>query len=156
LPPRILCGPRPAGGGSALRRIVATGLATVLCGCAGMTGTGQAPSTAIGREGMLRTTLDNGLKVILVEDHSAPVVALNVWVRVGSADERPDQWGMAHVHEHMLFKGTDKYGVGQIAATVEGAGGNINAFTSYDMTVYHITMASQDAGVGVDVLSDAV
>ncbi|HTO05889.1 MAG TPA: pitrilysin family protein [Myxococcota bacterium] len=105
---------------------------------------------------MLRTTLDNGLKVILVEDHSAPVVALNVWVRTGSADERPDQWGMAHLHEHMLFKGTDKYGVGQIAATVEGAGGNINAFTSYDMTVYHITMASKDAPVGVDVLSDAV
>ena len=105
---------------------------------------------------MLRTTLDNGLKVILVEDHSAPVVALNVWVRTGSADERPEQWGMAHVHEHMLFKGTEKRGVGEIAATVEGAGGNINAFTSYDMTVYHITMASQDAGVGVDVLSDAV
>src|SRR5215831_11849929 len=135
---------------------MATGLAAVLCGCAGMTGTGQAPSAAIGKDGMLRTTLDNGLKVILVEDHSAPVVALNVWVRTGSADERPDQWGMAHVHEHMLFKGTEKRGVGEIAATVEGAGGNINAFTSYDMTVYHITMASKDAGVGVDVLSDAV
>ncbi|MFI5316856.1 MAG: M16 family metallopeptidase [Myxococcota bacterium] len=105
---------------------------------------------------MVRTTLDNGLKVILVEDHSAPVVALNVWVRTGSADERPDQWGMAHVHEHMLFKGTERRGVGEIAATVEGAGGNINAFTSYDMTVYHITMASRDAAIGVDVLADAV
>ncbi|HXZ84141.1 MAG TPA: pitrilysin family protein, partial [Myxococcota bacterium] len=105
---------------------------------------------------MLRTTLDNGLSVVLVEDHSAPVVALNVWVHTGSADEKPEQWGMAHVHEHMLFKGTERRGVGEIAATVEGAGGNINAFTSYDMTVYHITMASQDAAVGVDVLSDAV
>jgi zinc protease len=105
---------------------------------------------------MLLTTLDNGLKVILVEDHSAPVVALNVWVHAGSADERLDQWGMAHVHEHMLFKGTEKHGVGEIAATVEGAGGNINAFTSYDMTVYHITMASRDAAVGVDVLADAM
>jgi zinc protease len=108
------------------------------------------------KDGMLRTTLDNGLSVILVEDHSAPVVALNVWVRTGSADERPDQWGMAHVHEHMLFKGTQRRGVGEIAATVEGAGGNINAFTSYDMTVYHITMASRDAATGVDVLADAV
>src|SRR5262249_60276324 len=106
LPPRILCGPRPAGGGSALRRIVATGLATVLCGCAGMTGTGQAPSTAIGREGMLRTTLDNGLKVILVEDHSAPVAALDVWVRVGSADERPDQRGVRQGHQSRLLRGT--------------------------------------------------
>ncbi|HTO68914.1 MAG TPA: pitrilysin family protein [Myxococcota bacterium] len=105
---------------------------------------------------MLRTKLDNGLSVVLVEDHSAPVVALNVWVRTGSADEKPEQWGMAHVHEHMLFKGTERRGVGEIAATVEGAGGNINAFTSFDMTVYHITMASQDAAVGVDVLSDAV
>jgi len=105
---------------------------------------------------MLQATLDNGLQVILVEDHSAPVVALNVWVRVGSADERDEQWGMAHVHEHMLFKGTERRGVGEIAATVEGAGGNINAFTSYDMTVYHITMASRDAAVGFDVLADAM
>ena len=88
---------------------------------------------------MLQTTLDNGLKVILVEDHSAPVVALNVWVRAGSADERPEQWGMAHVHEHMLFKGTQQFGVGEIAATVEGAGGNINAFTSlrHDRLPHH-------------------
>ena len=73
------------------------------------------------KDGMLRTTLPNGLEVILVEDHSAPVVALNVWVRVGSGDERDEQWGMAHVHEHMLFKGTERRGVGEIARTVEGA-----------------------------------
>jgi zinc protease len=108
------------------------------------------------RERLLRTTLENGLKVVLIEDHSAPVVALNVWVRTGSADERPDEYGMAHVFEHMLFKGTQRRAVGEIAATVEAAGGNINAFTSYDMTVYHITMASRDAGVGIDVLADAV
>ncbi len=128
-------------------------LVSVLCACALVPTPGpERPK----KEGMLRTTLDNGLSVILVEDHSAPVVALNVWVRTGSADERLDQWGMAHVHEHMLFKGTERRGVGEIASTVEGAGGNINAFTSYDMTVYHITMASRDANVGVDVLSDAV
>ena len=104
----------------------------------------------------MRTTLENGLKVVLIEDHSAPVVALNVWVRTGSADERPDEAGMAHVFEHMLFKGTQRRAVGEIAATVEAAGGNINAFTSFDMTVYHITMASRDAAVGIDVLADAV
>jgi zinc protease len=138
-----------------VRRIFGLSLASILCACAVLPqGTGNAERRE--KEGMLRTTLDNGLSVVLVEDHSAPVVALNVWVRTGSADEKPDQWGMAHVHEHMLFKGTERRGVGEIAATVEGAGGNINAFTSYDMTVYHITMASKDAGVGVDVLSDAV
>jgi len=104
----------------------------------------------------LRTTLENGLKVVLIEDHSSPVVALNVWVRTGSADERPEEAGMAHVFEHMLFKGTERRAVGEIAATVEAAGGNINAFTSFDMTVYHITMASRDAAVGIDVLADAV
>jgi len=130
-------------------------LAATLCACAAFPSGAPQPRPEK-KDGMLRTTLDNGLSVILVEDHSAPVVALNVWVRTGSADERPDQWGMAHVHEHMLFKGTEKRGVGEIAATVEGAGGNINAFTSYDMTVYHITMASRDAPTGVDVLADAV
>ena len=137
------------------RRIPGLTLASILCACAVVPG-GNGPAPRQEKEGMLRTTLDNGLSVVLVEDHSAPVVALNVWVRTGSADEKPEQWGMAHVHEHMLFKGTERRGVGEIAATVEGAGGNINAFTSYDMTVYHITMASQDAAVGVDVLSDAV
>ncbi len=63
---------------------------------------------------------------------------------------------MAHVFEHMLFKGTEKRAVGEIASTVEAAGGNINAFTSFDITVYHITMASRDASVGIDVLADAV
>ncbi|MCP4003504.1 MAG: insulinase family protein [bacterium] len=104
----------------------------------------------------MRTTLDNGLKVVLIEDHSAPVVALNVWVRVGSADEQASEAGMAHVFEHMLFKGTERRAVGEIASTVEAAGGNINAFTSFDMTVYHITMASRDSAVGIDVLADAV
>ena len=104
----------------------------------------------------MRTTLSNGLKVVLTEDHNAPVVALNVWVRTGSADELPGEFGMAHVFEHMLFKGTERRAVGEIASSVEAAGGNINAFTSFDMTVYHITMASRDAALGVDVLADAV
>jgi zinc protease len=112
--------------------------------------------TRVEKEKLVRTTLDNGLKVVLLEDHSAPVVALNIWVRVGSADELEDEAGMAHVFEHMLFKGTERREVGEIARTVEAAGGHINAFTSFDMTVYHITMASRDATVGIDVLADAV
>jgi zinc protease len=112
--------------------------------------------TAPSEEKVLKKTLDNGLSVILAEDHSAPVVSLNVWVRTGSADERPEEAGMAHVFEHMLFKGTERRAVGEIASTVEAAGGNINAFTTYDMTVYHITMASRDMATGIDVLADAV
>jgi zinc protease len=108
------------------------------------------------KETALRTTLDNGLTVVLKEDHTAPVVALNVWVRVGSADERADEAGMAHVFEHMLFKGTERRAVGEIARTVETAGGDINAYTFFDETVYHITMASRDVATGIDVLADAV
>ena len=121
----------------------------VLAGCA-------SHANRIDEEGMVRTTLGNGMKVVLVEDHASPVVALNVWVRTGSADEVEGEYGMAHVFEHMLFKGTERRAVGEIAHAVEAAGGNINAFTSFDMTVYHITMASRDVAMGVDVLADAV
>lgn len=105
---------------------------------------------------MHETTLPNGLKVLVQENHASRVVAVQIWVRVGSADEREDEAGLAHVHEHMLFKGTDKRAVGVIANEIESSGGDINAWTSYDQTVYHVTMASRDFDVGLDVLSDAV
>jgi zinc protease len=107
------------------------------------------------------TTLANGLKVVAIERRGAPVVTIQVWVGVGSADETPQQAGLAHVHEHMLFKGTLRdgkvhRGVGEIAATIEGAGGEINAWTSYDQTVYHVVLGSEEFNTGLDVLSDAV
>lgn len=102
------------------------------------------------------TTLPNGLRVLVQENHAAKVVAIQVWVRVGSADEVGPEAGLAHVHEHMLFKGTERRKVGEIASEVEGAGGDINAWTSFDETVYHVTMASRDFDVGLDILADAV
>jgi len=101
-------------------------------------------------------TLSNGLQVVLMEDHSAPVVALQTWVRYGSADEDLDVAGIAHVFEHMLFKGTARFPHGEIAALIEGAGGTVNAWTSYDETVYHVTIASRFWETGFDVLSDAI
>ena len=101
-------------------------------------------------------TLTNGLRVLVREDHFAPVVALQVWVNAGGADESDEEAGVAHVHEHMLFKGTARRGLGDIARTVEGAGGRINAWTSWDQTVYHIVLASRHAELGLDVLADAV
>lgn len=103
-----------------------------------------------------RFALDNGLKVLLLRDRAAPVVAFQAWVNVGSADEKPDEAGIAHVFEHMLFKGTAKRGVGQIAQEVEAAGGDINAFTSYDHTVYHLVLSARDFDTGLDILADAV
>ncbi len=103
-----------------------------------------------------RTRFDNGLTLLTQEQHAAPVVAIQVWVNVGSADETDDIAGIAHVHEHMLFKGTERRGLGEIARAVEGAGGEINAWTSYDQTVYHVVLAADEAATGLDILSDAI
>ncbi len=103
-----------------------------------------------------RYKLDNGMTVILQAQHTAPVVACNVWVGVGSADEEPHEAGLAHVHEHMLFKGTERRGVGEIAREVESSGGHINAFTSFDQTCYYVVMSSRFFENGLDILSDAI
>jgi zinc protease len=104
----------------------------------------------------LRFQLENGLKVVLLQSRAAPVVAFQAWVSVGAADEEPEVAGIAHVFEHMLFKGTERRGVGQIAQEIEAAGGDINAWTSFDQTVYHLVLASRYFDTGLDILSDAV
>ncbi len=101
-------------------------------------------------------TLENGLRVAIQEDHFAPVVAIQIWVKAGSADETPDVAGAAHVHEHMLFKGTRRRPVGAIATEIESSGGSINAFTTADHTVYHIVLASRHFSDGLDILTDAI
>ena len=103
-----------------------------------------------------RHRLPNGLTVVHEPLHAARVVAFQIWVQVGSADEGPEEAGLAHLHEHMLFKGTSRRGPGQVARDIEGHGGEVNAWTSYDHTVYHAVMASDFARVGLDVLADAV
>ncbi len=103
-----------------------------------------------------RVVLDNGLTVLLQENRSAPVVALNMWVKVGSVYEQDAEAGISHVYEHMLFKGTTTRGVGEIAQEIEGSGGDINAFTSFDHTVYHITLASRFLDIGLAVMADAI
>jgi zinc protease len=103
-----------------------------------------------------RYQLPNGLTVVLQPSHAAKVVALQAWVSVGSADEPPELAGIAHVFEHMLFKGTQRRGVGQIAREIESAGGEINAWTSFDQTVYHLVLASRFFPLGLDILADAL
>lgn len=101
-------------------------------------------------------TMENGLKVILQENHHAPVVALQIWVKIGSGDEQDEESGICHFIEHMLFKGTEKRKVREMAREIESLGGTINAYTSYDQTVYHVTLASRYAHIGLDILSDAI
>lgn len=105
---------------------------------------------------MIDARLPNGLRVIVAPWRAAPVVSAQVWVQAGSADELPEEAGLAHLHEHMIFKGTAQRGVGAVAREVETAGGEINAYTSLDHTVYHCTLASRHLDVALDVLSDAV
>jgi zinc protease len=100
--------------------------------------------------------MENGLKVILEENHNVPVVALQIWVKLGSGDERDEEAGICHFIEHMLFKGTEKRKVRQMAREIESLGGTVNAYTSYDQTVYHVTLASRYAHIGLDILSDAI
>ncbi|MDZ4225112.1 MAG: pitrilysin family protein [bacterium] len=101
-------------------------------------------------------TLPNGLTVVLEENHSAPVLSFNALVKVGSADETDAEAGISHFIEHMLFKGTKNRKVGDIARDVEMAGGEINAYTSYDQTVYYINMSKRFGDKGLEILADAV
>lgn len=86
--------------------------------------------------------LENGLDVVVIEDHRAPVVVHMVWYRVGAADESPGSSGIAHFLEHLMFKGTDTIASGEFSATVEAQGGNDNAFTSWDYTAYFQRVAA--------------
>jgi zinc protease len=106
--------------------------------------------------GVLKTTLPNGLTVILKEDHSNPVVAINVWFGIGSAHETDAATGLSHFQEHMVFKGTEKYGVGEIPDAVKSAGGSLNAGTSYSYTMYHVVMPSRSFALGLEVQADAM
>ena len=106
--------------------------------------------------GAHRFVLDNGFTIILKEDPSAPVAAIQVWVRTGSANETEEEAGITHLIEHMIFKGTPTKKTGEIAGTIEGSGGNINAYTSFDRTVYFVEIASSHFATGLDVLLDAV
>lgn len=100
--------------------------------------------------------LDNGLGLCVRTVPHAPAAAVQIWIGVGGADERDHERGLAHLHEHMLFKGTERRGVGEIAAAVEAVGGQINAWTSLDQTVYHVVMPAHEWRTGLDVLADAV
>ena len=105
---------------------------------------------------MLRTSLDNGMEFVHRQRGGANVVSIQCVVWAGSLDERPFERGVAHFLEHMLFKGTERRQVGQIASLVEGAGGDINAYTTFDKTVYYLTLPAAEAALGFDILADAI
>ena len=89
-------------------------------------------------------TLDNGLQVVVIENHRAPIVMQMLWYRVGAADEEPGESGLAHFLEHLLFKGTKTVEPGECSRTIAQIGGRDNAFTSYDFTAYFQRVAAHE------------
>jgi len=101
-----------------------------------------------------RYTLDNGLRVVLSQDHTLPIVSLNLWYNVGSRNEVPGRTGLAHLFEHMMFQGSQNVPDTQHVALVERVGGSINASTWLDRTNYYTTLPASHLELGLWLESD--
>lgn len=107
--------------------------------------------------GVLYVQLANGAELIALEKRNAPVVTVQAWVRTGAIHEQ--EWlgaGLSHFCEHLLFKGTTKRPTGQLDQDIRGGGGDNNAYTNSERTVYHVTTAASSFGTAFDALSDMV
>ncbi len=98
------------------------------------------PLTAVAATQLQEITYKNGVKLIVEEDHSAPVAMVQVWLKIGGRDELPGKTGLAHVFEHMMFKGSKKLDAGEFSKRIAAMGGRDNAFTSTDFTAYFETV----------------
>src|SRR5215467_1151548 len=120
-------------------------LALVLGGCGG---TASAPRTETiprapasdAAAGPISQVLPNGLRLIVQDHRAGNIVAIYLWIGVGVRYDKPDELGYSHFMEHMLFKGTDKWGPGYIDRAVEGIGGKSNAVTSFDYTTFYLLL----------------
>ncbi|MBI4691796.1 MAG: insulinase family protein [Nitrospirae bacterium] len=112
------------------------------------------PAKDIASTGVKEYKLDNGLKVLIIEDHKAPIATFQVWYRVGSRNEPAGKSGLSHLLEHMMFKGTPKYGSKEFSKIVQKDGGVDNAFTTKDYTMYYQTLASDRIGLSIDLEAD--
>ena len=113
-----------------------------------------APALPLAAQEVTSFTLDNGMQVVVIEDHRAPAVTHMVWYRTGSADEPPGASGVAHFLEHLMFKATDDMAAGEFSATVAANGGEDNAFTSYDYTAYFQRIAADRLPLMMQMESD--
>lgn len=114
----------------------------------------SAPAFGAGFENVKEYTLDNGLKVLLLEEHKAPVAVFQIWYRVGSRYEPYDKAGISHMLEHMMFRGTKKFGPKTFSRLVQRYGGSDNAFTSQDYTAYFQTFSSDRIWLSLELESD--
>jgi zinc protease len=124
--------------------------ALAVSGCAGR----AAPATVAGPPTPTRERLGNGVVLIVGEHRASEVVALQLWMRVGGRDEAPEELGLSHYLEHMLFKGTATRPPGSIDLLIEGFGGTSNAFTSYDYTHFDVVLPAARVRAGIELLAD--
>jgi zinc protease len=114
----------------------------------------SASSSTLNAAQVQEVVLDNGLKVLLLEDHKSPAVTFQVWYRVGARNEKDGKSGLAHFLEHMMFKGTPTTGPEEYSRIIAKNGGRSNAFTSSDMTVYFATMSREKIAIELDLEAD--
>jgi zinc protease len=133
----------------------------VLTACAASGSTGSSRTGQAGAGGSraaaarpIREVLPNGVVLIVHEHRASEVAALQLWFRVGGRDEAPDELGLSHYLEHMLFKGTETRPPGSIDAMIEGLGGQSNAYTSYDYTHYDVVVPARHVRAGIALLAD--
>ena len=100
------------------------------------------------------STLDNGLRIVTQNMQSLETVSMGIWNSVGGRDELENINGVAHLLEHMAFKGTTKRSALEIAETIENVGGDINAYTSKEITAYYVKLIAEDLSLGIDILTD--
>jgi predicted Zn-dependent peptidase len=135
-----------------MRRVSKFLLPLLICALAVLPG--QAQTARNVRVDLKETTLKNGLRVITVEDHSAPVIALSITYNVGSRDERQGRTGFAHLFEHMMFKGSENVGSGEHFLLVFNNGGNMNGTTNEDRTNYFEALPANQLDLAVFLESD--
>jgi zinc protease len=146
---------------AALGSLLLAVVVVVAAACAGAPGRAPAtagnPSpaaTAAGAATPTREVLPNGVVLIGHDHRASDVVALQLWIRVGGRDEAPEELGLSHYLEHMLFKGTPTRPPGAIDRLIEGLGGRSNAFTSYDFTHYDVVVPTAHVAAGLELLAD--
>jgi zinc protease len=132
-------------------------VALLVSACAGSGARSASPAPAAAQAELpppARQVLRNGMRLIVQDHRASDIVAIYLFVGVGVRHEAPDQLGYAHFQEHMLFKGTDRFGSGYVDRTVEGVGGRSNAVTSFDYTSFYLVLPSDATASGIELLAD--
>ena len=120
-----------------------------LCVVLLITSSGALPAQEAGEFDYREKVLDNGLRVISLEDFSCPIVSVHLWYHVGSKDENPERQGFAHMFEHMMFRGTDRLGSTDHFDFIRRTGGSCNAYTTFDQTVYHQSLPANQLNLAL-------